>query len=413
VLAHQPAIGQSNGLEGLTVREIHIEGLHRTSRQLVIDQLQSAVGEPYSEKNRRLDVEYLDRLWIFSSIEVAAERINDGVLLTVRLRETFPFSVYVSATTTQENGLSLGPGAGAINLGGKAIKASAAVEFGAATNFFFDTRTPRLTGNPWWLEAGLAHATRDNTIHNFREKTWTTGNLVGYQFNPHIWLTGGFQLIALSSDQPGITLNPSGHDVVPSLSLGLRFDTRDRWSNPRAGWFLGADLTRSGLFGGDGAWWTTQFEARRYQPLAGRHILAGFSYLALQSGEPGINLPVWMVYGIGGANSVRGWQAGARQGKNQWLNTVEYRYQLVKPRPIRFFKYALYWGLHLALYGDLGTAWTPSADFSRNFIGGAGYGVRLVIPYVGVFRFDRAFGNGLRPAYGIGEPAEAWRDRVR
>jgi len=69
VFVHQPrAAAQSNGIEGLIVREIRVERLQRTERQLVISQLKSSVGEPYSEKNRLLDVEYLDRLWIFSSI---------------------------------------------------------------------------------------------------------------------------------------------------------------------------------------------------------------------------------------------------------------------------------------------------------------------------------------------------------
>ena len=92
-----------------------------------------------------------------------------------------------------------------------------------------------------------------------------------------------------------------------------------------------------------------------------------------------------MTYGIGGATTVRGWPTGARQGKKQWLNTLEYRYQWVKPRPIKLFgKFNVYWGLHLAIYGDLGTAWTAPPDFSRNFIGGVGYGIRLIIPYVGM-----------------------------
>jgi len=150
----------------------------------------------------------------------------------VRLRETFPFSVYVSATTTQENGLSVGPGAGAINLGGKVIKADAAMEFGPATNFFLGTRTPRRTRNPWWSEGGFSRATRDNNIHNFREDIWETTDLAGYQFNPHALLTGAFHLLSLNSDQPGITPNPSGRDIVPSLSLGVRIDTRDHSLRP-------------------------------------------------------------------------------------------------------------------------------------------------------------------------------------
>ncbi len=404
---------QSVVLEGLPVREIRIDGLRRTSQKLVLEQLSSSVGEAYSERSRSRDVEYLDRLGIFSSIEVAAEACGGGVCLRVSVRETFPYTVYVSATKTEENGLSLGPGAGAINLAGRAIRAGLAMEFGGATNFFADVHSPRLTRVPWWYEAELSHISRDDEVHHFQETSWQSEGRVGYQFRPSISLAGVAGFISMRSDKAGITLNPSGRDIVPALSLEWIYDTRDRWTNPRSGWMAIAAVTHNGVFGGDGNWWTTQFEGRRYQAFTERHGLASFSFAALQSGELRVNIPYWAVYGIGGSATVRGWESGARLGKNQWLNTLEYRYQLVKPRPMRFLGYSLYWGLHLALYGDLGTAWTQSGDFSRNFIGSVGYGVRLIIPYVGVVRFDRAYGNGLRPAYGLGETVDSWRDRVR
>jgi len=56
---------------------------------------------------------------------------------------------------------------------------------------------------------------------------------------------------------------------------------------------------------------------------------------------------------------------------------------------VREGRFNAYWGLHIAGYGDLGTAWTDEVDFSRDFIGSAGYGVRLIIPYVGVVGASR------------------------
>ena len=400
-------------LEGRPITEIRIEGLRRTSRQLVLDQLKSRVGEKYSAAGLQLDRLYLDRLGIFSSIEVSASPQGAGVRLLVAVRETFPFAFYASVTSTQENGLSIGPAIGAVNLLGRAVYANAAVEFGGATNVFLSSRSPRLSRKPWWYEAGISMARRDNTLFSFLENSKEAQVRIGCQWRPNLRIAGRFRLVSLRSDRDGATLDPSGRDNVPSLSLEWRYDTRDLWTNPRSGWYVGTDLVRNWTPGGGRGWWTSQFDARRYLALGGRHGVAGFSFLAVQSGEVGRDLPQWMIYGIGGANSVRGWELGARMGKHQSLNTLEYRYQLVKVRPIRFFGYSLYWGLHLALYGDLGSAWTEPGDFSRNFIGSGGYGVRLMIPFVGMVRFDRAYGNALRPAYGLGERPDQWRYRVR
>jgi hypothetical protein len=41
--------------------------------------------------------------------------------------------------------------------------------------------------------------------------------------------------------------------------------------------------------------------------------------------SPFVDLPLYMTYGIGGTNAVRGWPIGARDGKHQWLNTMRCR----------------------------------------------------------------------------------------
>jgi len=81
-------------------------------------------------------------------------------------------------------------------------------------------------------KAAFSRATRDKNIHNFREDIWETTDLAGYQFNPHVSRRLPLHLLSLNSDQPGITPNPSGRDIVPSLSLGVRIDTRDHSLRP-------------------------------------------------------------------------------------------------------------------------------------------------------------------------------------
>ena len=402
------------GALGQNVSDIRIEGLKRTSREFVLRQLASKVGEPDSEAKRRLDVLYLDRLGIFSSIRIDLDNQPEGVILHVILRETLPMAPYVSITATEDNGLAVGPALSIINLWGRAYLANVAVESGGSTSVYLRFSSPLLAHSPWSYSLGFSRALRDNPVFHFAETSATTDATLQYQFRPDLRLFSRITVLSLSADQPGITLSPSGHDIVPTLFTELRYDSRDSWSNPLQGWFIGLGASRNGFSGSPASWWMGQLDMRWYRRISGRHTAAVFSLLSLQTGQPGVTLPVYMTYGIGGTNTVRGWPVGARQGRDQWLNTLEYRYQWVKPRPIRLFgRFNAYWGLHFAVYGDLGTAWTDPADFSRDFIGSIGYGVRLMVPYIGMIRFDRAYGRGLRPVYGLGERADLWRERIR
>jgi outer membrane protein insertion porin family len=398
---------------GRIVRDIRIEGLKRTRRETVLRQMSAKVGEPYRAGTAAHDRELLDRLTIFSAIEVIPRAEGDEVAIDVHVTEIFPYTVYPSISSTQENGLSIGPAAGAVNGLGRGIKGSLSTEFGGATNVGLRIRTPIRTQRPWWHEVGYSRGVRDNTLFEFPERAQSGDFLAGYQFNENLRVLARLTVLSIGTSQPAITLNPSGRDVIPTVGFGVQYDTRNLWTNATTGWFAQVNTGRSGVFGGDGGWWTHTAEVLRYQPISGRNTLAFFTLASLQSGRVGRDLPVYMQYGIGGRNAIRGWNQNARIGKSQWLNTVEYRYELVKVRPTRIFGFNVFWGIQLAAFGDLGTAWNEGDEFTRNFIGSGGYGVRLVIPYVGMIRFDRAFGDAFRPAWAIGDRVDYWRGRVR
>jgi outer membrane protein assembly factor BamA len=99
------------------------------------------------------------------------------------------------------------------------------------------------------------------------------------------------------------------------------------------------------------------------------------------------------------------------------INTAEYRYTLMKPRAVGFKGFSVYIGLELAAFGDLGLAWNEGRDFrADNFIGGYGFGLRLLVPFVDRIRIDFALGEsgrGLRSQFGILEKAVKQRERVR
>ncbi len=89
---------------------------------------------------------------------------------------------------------------------------------------------------------------------------------------------------------------------------------------------------------------------------------------------------------------------------------------MFRPGPIRVFGANLYGGIKLAAFGDLGTVWNDGDQFTKNFIGGVGVGLRVIVPFIQMVRLDLAYGQhaqGLLPHFGIREKAFHHRRRVR
>jgi outer membrane protein insertion porin family len=404
-------------IDGLTVREIRIQGLHATREDVVRGQLTSKVGQPYTEAAAKEDYRNLDRLGVFSSIKINPSAVNNEVVLTVEVQEIARILPYPSFNVTGENGVSAGVGVKLSNLLQRAIALSVSARFGPLTE------TELLMQSPWrlekksWFELQHNYRDRPNESFSFQEAAHEFDFQAGVNLNQK-WRVGGrFAFTSMGSDTPGITVSPDNRDNTPALGAVLEYDGRDLRSNPRCGWQFIFDVTQNGGFmGGDGNFVTTRFDVRRYQPVAPRHVLALFSFSTLQSGTVGTDVPIYRTYSIGGTNTVRGWDLNARQGNNQFLTTLEYRYDLLPPKSFRVHGVGFYLGVQLAAFGDLGTTWDNGEDFTRNMIGGGGFGVRLIIPFVEMVRLDFAFGQsgqGIMSAFGIHEKAFYSSQRVR
>jgi hypothetical protein len=70
--------------------------------------------------------------------------------------------------------------------------------------------------------------------------------------------------------------------------------------------------------------------------------------LTLQSGTRGLDVPTYADCALGGENTVRGWEFGARRGKNQFINTLEYRYTVLPTRSLKVFGVDFYGGVAIA-----------------------------------------------------------------
>lgn len=397
------AAGALAAWAGRTVTAIDLVGRDVTREHVIRREIQAQAGQPLDPDTVLKDLQRLRNLGIFAEAEAGAEADGEGVRLVYTLREMTPWIPYVSLVYTEENGFSAGPGLTALNLTGRQATLSARAEFGGSNQYRLRLLWPWIAGDHVSLDVYAARLERDDTLNGFHEKSHELTPSVGRYLGPHGRLAGTLSLLRMEADVPGRTLSPDDVDQLVRLGASLGWDTRDRWDSPRRGWLNELELTRTGgWLGGDGDFWTVNLDLRRWQPAGKRQTLMLSGLATLQSGVTGQDLPSYLDFHMGGANTIRGYSLGrlghTLYGKNQLVGTAEYSYALVPVRPWDFWKWSLRLGLDLAVFGDVGVAWEESRDLTLpRARGSLGAGLRLRLPATEMVRFD----FGWSPAEGF------------
>lgn len=418
---------------GKTVQEIRLEGNETTRDQIILNTMETQVGDIYTREAAEVDHRRLFQLGVFTSVFFDTDPVEEGITLIVQVRENSPYLPYPSMALTQENGIELGAGVMSPNLFGYAAKASVFARFGGATNFGFRYLDPWRLEPAWYAccyRLEYFHRQRDNDLDEFKEISdeflfeWIYFKSPRLHFGPRatfIMLSAQEEVDSLGNEvTPDPTLDPDGRDEIPGLGLIVEYDTRNLINYPTKGWYGQLTGTQYGGFlGGASDFFRVEADWRGYKQISGdTHSLAFYSYGTFTFGEMGTEVPIHQDYHIGGTNSVRGWPLGSRSGKNQWLSTAEYWWNISPPKQWRVWKVKWSMGLQLAAFADVGTAWNNSEEFHSNWLGGGGLGARLTIAQIGLLRFDLGIGK-VHPDFkvyfqlGGSEKAYAQKRRVR
>jgi outer membrane protein insertion porin family len=402
---------------GKIVKEIRLPELKWTKGHIILRELASRVGEVYTRENAEKDLKRLDQLDLFASFDIRAITNGDQVILELECEETNPRVIFPAISSTDENGLSIGAGFRTINLRGLGVTAGANARFGGQTSVGADIQNPWVggLGNHFGLRIAGGWVKRRNEVQDFDETS------VVFAVQPSAYMGDSGRVGArlnfqsLKSDDPEKTLSPDGRDILPSLAAYIGLDTRDVWSDPKKGWQNELEVSKTF---GDADYWTFIIDLRRYQTVKERHTLFASSLTSLRTGQLGVEIPSYHVFTFGGVNSVRGWEFNQRRGKNQFLNTVEYRYDWLPMSVLNLFgRFRFRVGVEIVGFGDFGVLWDEGDQFAwDNFIGGYGVGLRLLLPGVSAIRLDFGWGQSgaeVVVGFGVFRKADMQRRRVR
>jgi outer membrane protein assembly factor BamA len=413
-LAPRSAYAQSANLEGRPVTAIRIVGLRHTKPELVERHLRDRIGAPLREANLATDTRRLDELRLFSSVVIAPVLENGRVILQVTVTETLRILPTVSIRVTDENGFSFGLGAKVINLKGTGTRTGANVRFGGETSIGAATEKTTITPGTWAQRVSVSYTERRNKLYDFDEQA--TSLEVRFARNLGLGVSTGLaaSLLMIADGAADATLSADGRDEIPSAGAFVTLDTLDSSTDTQAGVWAEFEVDR---LMGDARSWTAIADGRLFMRLASRHSLGLFGLATVQTGQPGVDLPEYLQFALGGANSVRGWRLGSRRGGNQLLGTAEYAYVLLPKTAFSVRSFNLYAGLQVVGFADIGlTANAASGAVDGSAIDGYGVGLRLLVPYVDVVRLELGWGEpgqGVSAYFGVALKAIRQRQRVR
>lgn len=376
---------------GQTITSIEFTGLEFTKTYVVDREVLSEAGTPLNPALVEADYIRLQNLPIFGSVLLRATPRDDGVALEFELNELPRILPYPSIKYTEENGFAIGAGVVSPNLGGRGVKLSLRALFGGTKIYGFAFADPWITGNHVSGGFKLTRNIRQNELLDFGQTDDIAGVAGGTYLGERGRLNGFVSYVRVASDREGDTLDPDNRDEMIAVNAAWGYDSRDSWLAPRRGWQN--QWLELSYFGGDADFWVFQVDINRYLPIRGQHSMVFGPLFSYQTGEVGIDIPSYLQYFMGGANTIRGYKllelGNEIYGKNQFLFNWEYRWNFHPMRTYQIINWKVKFGFQLAGFADAGIAWTREQDFSLNRTRfGFGGGFRLLLPVFEMVRLD-------------------------
>lgn len=399
-------------LEGLPVVQVLILGNNKTQEVILLREMRTTAGQPFRSEELWRDYERLADLGLFAQIEVDAVPSGEGVLAVVSVHERpswFIAPILDYDLDTKE--IAAGFQARVLNLHGMNRQLRLRAIGGSRESFSISWSTPWVGESKRSLAAEFrsdlpGSRTSDLTSTSF---TLSSTQFLGNYKLVRQGITGSARLESLRRDA-----DPFQEKVIqlaPTVGAGWFRDTRNVRVDPDRGVFLFSSAEVSqGWITEDLAFLRGQADLRSFTALGSRFVWANRGQSVLTTGR----VPFYRNFALGGGSSIRGQEPGVVTGKNFARGSTELRIHLIGTHRVGFNLPLLPpkisrlsnfdFRIDGALFADAGTAWNYSQDLADAPVKwGAGFGLRVFLPFVELVRLELAFDEQGNPTFYIRE----------
>jgi outer membrane protein assembly factor BamA len=267
--------------------------------------------------------------------------------------------------------------------------------------------------NPWIgnktrliLGTGISRKKIENKIFPFDEDRLVWDATLGRKFTLYFETQLNFTLenIRFPTPYEPFSISGDGSDLVPIVSLQLKWDKRDLYEYPKKGFLIVHNFRKIGFTETQPDFWRFEFDNRLYFPLYKGLSLGMREWLVINEGT----LPIYQRVFLGFDERIRGYfhrifpdpdQYQRYNSTNISLSSLEFRFPIL---PIRYFSFkngplipSLYkdlkFGISAGIFMDSGIIWQKKEEFGlNNFYSGGGVGLHIHLPYIYILRLEFA-----------------------
>jgi len=318
---------------------------------------------------------------------------TDEVVLLINVREHVAvrdkFMFLPVLTWTDEYGVTFGASFATVDLLGLDERLSFPLTWGgerrAAAEIAFDPDRAAISH----LAGGFGISQHENPHFELPDrraggwldasKRWDIFEVGGSARFADVELGGAGEELGEAASLAGVEL---GGAAEQQLELGVRaiIDTRQDQQLPRDAFYVRGAWDRLALLDSNRGIDRFTADLRGYKSFIGRTVIATQAYYR----GAGARLPDWERPFLGGARTLRGYEAGAYIGDNIVLLATELRVPLTPPAPVGL--------VGLNFFFDSGAVYDHGTSLRKaRFRNGVGAGVYVFVAFIG-FQVDVAYG---------------------
>jgi outer membrane protein assembly factor BamA len=396
----------------IVIDEVQVLGNEKTKSYIILREIPYQFPDTLEQADLLIIQNRIQNLFLFNRVELLVNEQTIGNQLIILVTESWYFfpapTLFINERDWSK--ISYGLQLSHSNFRGRNEKLNLGGWLGYNPSFYINYH------NPWIdedlrliLGAGVFKRKNENKIFLFDEDRLGFDLTLGRKLTLFLdaQINFSYQRVKLPEQYQEYSLSNTGSDIVPTLRVQFKWDSRDLFEYPKSGLFLTYNFRKVGFTSRQPDFWRFEFDNRAYLPIYNQLSLAARQLFILHSGE----LPIYERVFLGFAERIRGYFNRVFPDPSLYeqytstqisLTSFELRFPIL---PIRYFSFKngpilpsvyhnLKFGISGGVFVDSGITWQNASEISaNNLFTGFGAGIHIHLPYIYVLRIDYALND--------------------